>query len=383
MIEIEPRPPSPWPSADELLLLQAALLEGSPAAAAWRRYRSLHPGVDHLDYDGYRVLPQLSRNLRSIDPDDPAMGRLAGVYRHAWYANQQLLYQGAQAVAALQEAGIPVMLLKGAALVALYLPQVALRPMDDVDILVKPGDTERALRVLGDAGWQAAEGLRLDTAMRLRHSLALVGPRGSQLDLHWAAIFPRSNDSGLWADAVPASLNRVPTLAPSATDLLVLTCAHGVSWGPAPLRWIADALIVLRCASEQVDWEKLIDAARSERLVLDLQDALAFLAAHFDVEIPAGVLRRLRSTPPRPADRLLYAIRVSEPRPGTAWTLLWKAAQRWDAVRRLAVAPALAPGTPADVLDYVREEWELASRRAVLAEAAAKTVRAARALRLA
>ena len=48
---------------------------------------------------------------------------------------------------------IRVMLLKGAALATTVYPSFAARPMGDLDILVRPGEAQRAWQCLVDAGW--------------------------------------------------------------------------------------------------------------------------------------------------------------------------------------------------------------------------------------
>src|SRR5690606_27646123 len=50
--------------------------------------------------------------------------------------------------------GVQVMLLKGAALGHTVYAEPADRPMDDVDILLRPEHTERGWRILRDAGWR-------------------------------------------------------------------------------------------------------------------------------------------------------------------------------------------------------------------------------------
>ncbi len=50
------------------------------------------------------------------------------------------------------EADVPVMLLKGAALNLTVYPRPDLRPMSDLDLLVRPGDAERALSLLKGHG---------------------------------------------------------------------------------------------------------------------------------------------------------------------------------------------------------------------------------------
>lgn len=59
-------------------------------------------------------------------------------------------------VLALRAAGVEVVALKGAVLASFHYPDPALRPMGDLDLLLKdPRDLARATEALGGAGWRA------------------------------------------------------------------------------------------------------------------------------------------------------------------------------------------------------------------------------------
>ena len=360
---------TPWPSPSELLLLQAALLEGDPALRAWRRFCSSETGVEDLSYGAYRLLPQLWRTLRTLDPENPALGRLKGAYRHAWYANQQLLNAAANAIALLQAEGIDVMLLKGAALVALYLPDVGLRPMDDVDILVRPDDAPKSLRILRANGWEPEDCHSIEQIMRSQHAIELCGSGRAKLDLHWSALHPWSCDTLLWDGAIPVSLRGVPVHAPNATEQLLVALAHGLGWNPAPVRWITDAMLIMRAAGDRVDWQYLVGRARTLHVTLELAAALDFLRREFSLRIPDHVEYELRSGPVGAGERVRYRVKSSAPRQGPLWKIIWSAAIDWDVACRLAAAPATLVGHPEGTLDFLRERHGLRTRRAVVTRA--------------
>src|SRR5262249_51949836 len=74
------RPGDIWPNATQQLLLQAALLSGEAASAAWRAWRS---SVDpqRLDVGSHRLLPLLYHNLRALGVDDPSLPYYKTTYR--------------------------------------------------------------------------------------------------------------------------------------------------------------------------------------------------------------------------------------------------------------------------------------------------------------
>lgn len=81
---------------------------------------------------------------------------------------------------------------------------------------------------------------------------------------------------------------------------------HGLNWLKVPsLRWIADALLLLRSEAE-MDWERMVDLAEHWQVVRTIQDTLHYLAQHMDAPIPGEVLSRLDKMPISRQDLLTY-----------------------------------------------------------------------------
>src|SRR4051812_40405836 len=118
--------PTPVPTASQEALLDAVLLDAPRALAGWARWRQSNDVVT-TDHDTARLFPVLCRRLLALEVDDPAMSTFKSAYRHAWAANHAQLSRGGAAVAALEEPGIPTMLLRGAALAERYYGDIALR----------------------------------------------------------------------------------------------------------------------------------------------------------------------------------------------------------------------------------------------------------------
>jgi len=317
-----------------MLLAQAALLDGDPAIQAWRQWSALGYSIEHLDYGSYRLCALVFRNLTAAGVDDERLATLKGVFRHAWYANQRLLHASALALRSLEAAGVPTMLLKGAALVADDPSLAGVRPMDDVDLLVPDDRLRDAVRVLGEVGWRARDTRPLDVVTNRFHSTEFRHPDGPEIDLHWRPFVRGCSDEELWRDAHPVQLAGAPTLAPSAADQLVLSCLHGLGWDPAPLRWIVDAMLIMRGAGEDLDWEAVLRRARIWNDVRALRDALTVLAHDFDAPVPSRVLAELQHLPLAPLDAFLHRVKVAPMRTGFGWEVFWRAISRLDLARR-------------------------------------------------
>jgi putative nucleotidyltransferase-like protein len=89
-------------------------------------------------------------------------------------------------VAGLEQAGIPAVSLKGAAMSAELYDDEAVRVYDDIDILVPAGQLARATEVAESLGWRIRPSAAAVTAALPRLHTALQHPRGApELELHW------------------------------------------------------------------------------------------------------------------------------------------------------------------------------------------------------
>src|SRR6266542_1994328 len=292
-----------WPTEDQVLLLRAGLLGPDEARAAWLRWRAEHD-PDDADRGSLRLLPLVYRNLLSAGLEANDLGKLKGAYNATWFRNQLLFRRAAHALDDLRDAGIQTMVLKGVALAVAYYRDAGARPMDDVDVLVRPPDADRALAVLSAAGWttDTADGHR--RRIKDAHAQHLQHPDGSSLDLHWSTLAQYAGDDDFWSGSVEIDVLGAPTRALSPAEQLLHVDAHGAQWNRIPpVRWIADAVAVERAAAPELDWERLVAQATHRRVTVSLTAALEHLAAAVRFPVPAWVLERLRAAPKAPLER--------------------------------------------------------------------------------
>jgi hypothetical protein len=124
------------------------LLEIWSTQIDWRRMQQI-TSPDLLAYLGY-VLAQ-----RGLIDRCPPWFREQMLNRQRFTAAQWLRWrlELRNIVNAFREHGIDLILLKGAVLTSVAYPDTCLRSMSDLDLLVKPADAERALRVIGASGF--------------------------------------------------------------------------------------------------------------------------------------------------------------------------------------------------------------------------------------
>ncbi|MGH7523894.1 MAG: nucleotidyltransferase family protein [Gemmatimonadales bacterium] len=285
-----------WPSAEQRLLLTAALSSGPAAVAAFDAWSAGVNLAADFSPETVRLLPLVYHNMRREQVQAPVMGRLKGVYRRAWCETQRLFHQVQPRVSELHQAGIPLLLLKGAPLALAYYDNVALRPMCDVDIAVPAADVERAIRMLDARKWHAPQTPDADLR-RFRHAAQFIGPDGGEVDLHWHLLNEAPTlaaDRALGAVTEPFAFQGTPVRQLDPAALLVLLVVHGVRWNDdTPVRWIPDAIMVLRRRGADLDWNRLMDLAIAHRVTHRLGLGLTYLHDLFGAAIPADILARL------------------------------------------------------------------------------------------
>lgn len=302
-----------WPDAREQLLLHAALDSGESAIDAFTRWSAQTDWNGDIEAGSFRLLPLVHANLARLGAAHPMMGRLAGVHRYHWCAAQLHLQRGADVLALLRAAGIPVMVTKGLALAVSVYASPALRPMSDIDVLVPPAHALAAMDLLRTAGWlEAAADTRQWHGRRADMLILTIGcnlyhASAGEVDLHWALMHEVGGiglDGAVWSAALPLTIKAEPALRPAATFMLLHLIAHGLRPNAlSPLRWVADAAMLLRREGDAIDWPLFHHWAARLAVGHRAGSGLAFLRDTMAIDLPAAALPG-KLPPPRWLERL-------------------------------------------------------------------------------
>jgi Uncharacterised nucleotidyltransferase len=158
----------------------------------------------------------------------------------------------------LEAASVTVVALKGPVVAHAYYAEPAHRMMSDLDLLVRPADQERAIRVLEAAGYteDGDEHLRAcrDAFRGWFHEIGFHHPTGPlRVDLHcdlMPAGFPgRLNRDELMHRAQQAMVEGHPIKSLVPEDNLLFLCAHGGKHEWSDLNWIVDICALIRRSS--------------------------------------------------------------------------------------------------------------------------------------
>ncbi len=336
-----------WSAPDELLL-RAAIGSGGDAERAyadWRRTQDLRD----LGGAAHRVLPLLAERLDG--DEDHVAQQVRRVVRFTWLRTQFLIERCLPGIRALRDAEVPVMLAKGAAVLAHTGWEIQLRPMDDLDIAVHREDAPRAARVLRDAGLHQAslpEEPGATTIYDEIHALPFKDVAGAELDMHWHVLhgsLHRGADAEFWERSQPAQIRDVPVVVLAPEDTFVEVAGHGMQINVEhPLRWAADAVLLLR-ATPGFDWDLVAETATRHRMADQIAAAVSALQRVAPDVVPAVLPHGLR-----PRGR-----RRTSPQVG-------------EFVRR-TVAPGESP-RPGHAAAYLKEVWALDRARSIPGHAA-------------
>src|SRR5215813_6004791 len=303
-----------WPTREQELLLRAALLEDENCIAAWEQWKS-RVDVDRIDVGSKRLLPLVHRNLLNRNVEDPLMVKLKAVYRRTWYENQLLFHRVSLLLTAFREAGIETIVLKGAALALLHYKDTGLRPMNDFDVMVRVEQRTAAIDVMSKQGWKpmprSPEALT-DSYLSVVNSHGFTHTNVAECDLHWH-LFPEccqaDADDDFWEQSVPFEIHGTSSRSLAPTDQLLHVCVHGAEWNPIPpLRWVADAMMILK--TSVIDWDRLVAQGRHRRLILPLRDTLDYLSDRLAAPVPRKVLHSLHDVQVSKRERAEYKYKL-------------------------------------------------------------------------
>jgi hypothetical protein len=281
----------------ELLLLCAYPIRSEATTARVRQLLSGNLDWKYvMDFAGDHRLGQfLCWEMKAIRPD-AIPERLERSFQADLKSSLLLTRELVRILAVFERNGIPALPFKGPTLALMTYGNLALRPFDDLDILLRKEDVWRARDLLRQDGYQTKIELNRDREaayLRSYDEFLMYGTDGFPLlELHWAFVPPHFGVeigfAGCWERREKlAFVNRVlPALNPE--DLLLVLSVHGAKHCWSHLGLIADvAWLMARCP---VRWEELLARAHLmgiRRMVL-LAASLASDLFHVPLAPPAA-----------------------------------------------------------------------------------------------
>jgi hypothetical protein len=257
--------------------------------------------------------------------------------------HHQLSYELEGLLSGLSVRDIPVMLLRGAALAKAVYDEPVVRPMRDLDLLVRSQHVPAVLRALEGMGYARAEsrGPYTDGTIVYQNDVQVSRPGRSEFPIwvHWSLFNSPYYQCTLpvdwfWETSLPLQIGRTQTwvLGPEAQTLYL--CGHMLLHrGGAEYPWVLwthDVAEVIVRYGERMDWELVLRRAQSCDLVLAVKRILGQVSEEWGVPISADVLARLRDLRPSRQEIQVFA---------------WRAPRRRSALQRFWSDMAGLPGS--------------------------------------
>lgn len=228
-------------------------------------------------------------------------------FAQAWAATlrQNLLYleEIGRVTTRFAEEGMETILLKGSALLLSLYEHPALRPMGDVDLLVREADTPRAMAAAESLGYRLLREGRRAELLATNHEIELARtlPDGTRLylEIHWRlapreALWrgPGEEPRGIWRDALPSGDPAIPARVPAPEDAIVLAALHLGRHVFSRALWLCD--VSLLASSPELLWEDVITKAGERDATFALWATLEGARALCGAEVPGAVLAATR-----------------------------------------------------------------------------------------
>ena len=222
-------------------------------------------------------------------------------YIYNWGRNVRILEELAALLPVLDN---PVIVLKGAALLASVYENVGLRSLGDVDILVKPEDVSKIDKVLTQSGYRSDHKMRSYPVSNYLNSL-VYGKNGSPLllHLHWHLVnnalpnymyAEKIDMDKLWEDAIPLKVRQADVLCLAPHHQLLHLSEHAMKHSYNTLIHVWDIHQVINHGKEKLDWERVCRESGEFQLRSPLFYSLWLSKEYFGTCVPQEILESLR-----------------------------------------------------------------------------------------
>ncbi len=261
----------------------------------------------------HRIAPLIYRKVKQaatewMIPEDVVL-KFREKYLANAYRNTVLFHQLTELLARLNNKDIPVILLKGAHLAEFVYKDMALRPMSDLDIMVREEHLSEAVQVAFSAGYQffyekknakekSNASYCYDILKYYKHFQPLIHPETNcLLEIHCFIAEVGSSfqipASELWRNALPEVFNYNEVFLLSPEDLIIHLCLHAsydhlFDFG---LSALYDIALTIKYYGQNLDWDKVQHRSGQWRTNQCLLLSLYLTKKWLDANIPDAIFK--------------------------------------------------------------------------------------------
>jgi len=201
------------------------------------------------------------------------------------------------------ESEIEVILLKGAQLGHIDYPHFSLRPMEDIDLLVKRSNQLAIIKLMLEMGFNLYETCEICDKFFIRGTSKKGKEKTHKpifLEVHFNLEVPiRLNKSfsidmdEFWNSTQMKSIDGFPFLQLCPTYNLIYLCNHFGGHHFNRLIWAYDLALLIHRHGEEIDWGRLEDLCGKTKVRSPVSHSLSLCQELFQVPIPEGILKNL------------------------------------------------------------------------------------------
>lgn len=262
------------------------------------------------------ISPLLYWNLKRIDDGKDVPAEVMTKLRKQYYGNaawNMLHYDElSKILIAFNDVGIDVIVLKGAFLAETVYKNIGLRPMGDVDLLIKKGDLQKTenelvqLRYTPDNIYPTKWHEKLYTQWQTEQAEEIQFRKYDKhvkIDVHWDIQSPSSpfqiDINKFWENAQPVKIANVETLVFAPEDLLLHLCLHMerhlVNIGTIQFKGYADIAEVIRHYEGKINWKYLVQSSKNYGIEEPIYQSLYLVNKYLGAFLPVEVLKDLKT----------------------------------------------------------------------------------------
>lgn len=214
------------------------------------------------------------------------------------------------------DAGIEVIVLKGAALTEGLYPHLGLRPFSDIDLLIHREKLHQVIETLRGLGYCPYSPQLRPRAEDFQGGVNYVkdGELTIMIEPHWILGPPypyagRVDIEGVWERARKAKIAGVDTLVLCPEDFLLHLCLHLFQHHQD--NWLTSACDIAEMANHyegELDWKAFLNRVFEFKICLPVQYGLEKTSELFHPPIPSFVLEQLDTCKPSRFGRRFFAL---------------------------------------------------------------------------
>ena len=274
----------------------------------------------HVDWDYFLkqlkkedTAPLLYRSLLKTDGIEARVpGHVESFLKDFYYAvvarNSSLSRSLEEIALSFKEEGIDVILYKGILLAESVYRDTGLRPMGDIDLLIREEDVVKADTILRRNGYfmpLKVKGFGGFSPGQYRNSFFYrsENPFPGAVHLHWhvvnfspyhESIMQRIDIDRVWQESTAIRLGKADVRTFSLHHQLIFLCMHALNHAFHPLLRLCDINELLRLEKENIDWGRLVEESFAFHLSKCVYYVLYLVSTMLRADIPETVLNKLK-----------------------------------------------------------------------------------------